>query len=70
MVKWAIILESFLVQHYILSRQIVIEILYDYPDWHTLLEGEMGYEISVVDGPTKFHVEKKDVFYNVIEAIP
>ena len=45
MVKWAILLESFLVQHYILSRQIVIEILYDYPNCHTQLEGEMGHYI-------------------------
>ena len=55
-------LESFLVQHYILSRQIEIEILYDYPNWHTQLEGEMGHYIQIVFDAIKFHVEETYVY--------
>ena len=58
LVKWAIVLESCLVQHYISSRWIVIEILYDYLNWLTQLEGEIAHYISIVFGPTKFHAEE------------
>ena len=58
MVILTIILESFWVQHDILSRQIVRQILYGCPNSGIQLEGEMGHYISIVFGPKKIHVEK------------
>ena len=58
----SITLESFLVQHYILSSQIVLQILYDYRNWYTLLEAEMGHHISIAFCATKFYVEKTHVW--------
>ena len=61
MVKWAIVLESFVGPTLYLKPINPNKNSKDHSNWHTQLEGGMGHYNSIVFGPTKFHIEKTNV---------